>query len=539
MKDKTWFKVYHWESKKERPIVGVSLGVHFANASLPHPDMTDTHTTLAGVCKRIACRPPRADPDLIRELTIFADNHMRKNYKPLQGDTDLSVLKWLASTNYPEWRKKQLLKTHEENKCKQHFQFDSCADCKRIARCKCFVKDESYPSYKHARGIYSRSDQFKCMIGPWMKAIESEIYKDKMFIKHVPVNMRPHVIYEALYEPGAKYISTDYTSFESLFTRQLMEALEMQLYRYMTQYLPNKSEFDALLGVLVGTNVCRFKDFDLYVEASRMSGEMCTSLGNGYANMIIIKFITHKQQIKMAGFVEGDDGLSRVSEYPDESMFERLGLNVKLERHTDLHRASFCGIIFDLEDKINITNPIDAMLEFGWAYSRYARSSDRMHDTLLYCKALSMLYQYPGCPVLQSLALMIIRLVPHPSIYKIIKIANRMNSWDRDQLFQAINNRHRLVAKPVGLRTRCLMESEFHVSIDEQIRLEKHFDGATRIAPIPYELAPVRMQDDAVHYDLRYTMWGDKSKLPTFVTDLANKNLIREFEEYIAPYVQH
>ena len=99
--------------QRESPIetrapVAVSLGCHVKMACLPHPDMSDSDTTRAGITKRFARETPVADAAMLRRLKVFVRDWLRNNMKPLDKDTDVSTKTWLEGTNYPKWRRDEL-----------------------------------------------------------------------------------------------------------------------------------------------------------------------------------------------------------------------------------------------------------------------------------------------------------------------------------------------------------------------------------------------------------------------------------------------
>lgn len=314
---------------------------------------------------------------------------------------------WLDDTPYTESRKAQLEVANDECLANGGIWSDP-----KYTAVKSFMKDETYTDYKYPRAINSRHDAFKCACAPFFKAIEKELFKLPFFIKKVPVRDRPAYILERLYAPGAKYIATDYTAFESLFTKELMMDCEFILYEYMTANLAEgRTWFAMIRKVLGGINRLAFKHFILELVATRMSGEMCTSLGNSFCNLMAALFILAECGTRNAvGVVEGDDGLFRVDKrVPTIQDFADLGLNIKIELHDDVATASFCGLIFDRDDLANVTDPREVLASFGWTSAKYLRASDRTHKMLLRAKALSLLYQYPGCPILQPLALWAMR----------------------------------------------------------------------------------------------------------------------------------
>lgn len=208
------------------------------------------------------------------------------------------------------------------------------------------VKDEPYDDFKQARLIFSRDDHFKVRVGPMFKRIEKELFKLPFFIKKVPVWDRSKFI-KRLYEPDATYYACDYTSFETHFVRQIMRGIEFELYKYMAPDDAEGHQFIKDLEVLVGQNMCSSKLVSLEVEACRMSGEMNTSLGNGFCNLIFMMYACHVQGITCDGIVEGDDGVFRMSKELNPKIFDEMGLNIKLEKHSNLFTMSFCGLICD------------------------------------------------------------------------------------------------------------------------------------------------------------------------------------------------
>jgi hypothetical protein len=183
------------------------------------------------------------------------------------------------------------------------------------------------------------------------------VYEHPAFIKHVPVSDRPDYVRNMVYAVGRRYIATDYSAFESLFTKCIMEACEFELYEYMLSRHPEgKRILERMIRVLGGSNKLRYKYFTVMLEATRMSGEMCTSLGNGFSNLMFMEFVCSKVgSSRIEGVVEGDDGLFGVEgTLPTAEDFKKLGLAIKLEVHDTLDTAGFCGIIFDTENSINL-----------------------------------------------------------------------------------------------------------------------------------------------------------------------------------------
>lgn len=484
-----------------RTPVQVDLGVGSKNFALPHPDPIDPITMVAGVRKRVATAPPNFDPVLMFLFKVFVRNWIEKNLVPLAPDTDISFENWINNCNYPMSRK-------EELKLKWSKVVDIKAD-PRYFRCKCFQKDEPYLDLKHARGIYSRTDEFKCAVGPTFKQIENVLYSRPEFIKHVPVADRPKYIMDLLDKAGCKYSVTDYTAFESLFVKEIMESCEFQLYDFMTQNLPNHEEFMYLCHrVLGGQNVCTFKHFVLYTEATRMSGEMNTSLGNGFSNLMFMLFIcSMKGCTDVVGVVEGDDGLfSFNGPSPTTEDFAKLGLNIKLEIHTDLCTTKFCGLVFDREDLRNVTDILKVLASVGWTSAQYFGSKSSKLKSLLRCKGLSYLHQYPGCPVIQSMSQYILRVTKSMDVRHLIYENRNLSWWDRKRYTEAYESfkKNRNINVPIGINTRFLVEKLYGISVEDQLKIEAYFDNLNDLCPIDYYVIDMYVPPNWKKYYMAY-----------------------------------
>lgn len=455
-----------------RPAVQVSLGCHIEGVAQPHVDPGDRSTVEAGVRKRALCEPPKPNRTLLRRLTKFVNSWCKKNLVPIRFDSDTSVKAWLEKTNYPQTRKEELLRLWTD--CNGHLR-------KKDFVVKSFVKAETYPEYKHARGINSRTDVFKCAVGPIFKLIEEEVFKHKSFIKKIPIAERPKYIANMLSRVGARFGTADFTAFESHFTRLIMKAIEIPMYSYMTQFLPDAKEFMGLVNnVIAGKNVCQYKFFDVIVEAKRMSGEMNTSLGNGFTNLMLILFTYSEVGENVECVVEGDDSLvSFMNAHPSIDDFRRLGFTIKMEISDAFEDASFCGLIFDPVDLINITDPMDALSSFGWASKFYVGAKSSRILTLLRCKALSYAHQYPGCPIIQSLSHYALRCTRSYDVRKFIDNDRGINNWERDNLRMLIGPDGKILKVPykqVPLNTRHLMERKFGIDVPTQLKIERYLD---------------------------------------------------------------
>ncbi len=518
---------------KRRP-VACSLGPIVPTAACPRPDFSDPATALAGVIKRAASKHPEIDKVLLEELRVFVRKFLEKNFTPLSSDCDVSVERWLAHANYPDWRKRELLD-------KYYAIVDRFGE--KHVRAKCFIKDECYPDFKHARGIYSRTDEYKTLVGPYFKLIEEEVYKHPAFVKHIPVADRPAYIRSMLEGDGIAD-ATDYTAYESQFRAAIMEAVEMQLYEYMTANLPGVNEFLRHLSAMTGDQCCSFRGFTVNVPTCRLSGEMCTSLGNGFSNLMFALFTAERKGCTDVRIVvEGDDGLMKY-EGPRLSAedFTPLGLTIKLERHDRIETASFCGIIFDTEELLNLRNPRDVLADFGWGNAQYTRCKFSKKMRLLRCKALSLAHQYPGCPIISELAHYGLRVTRSFTVGKIAQLER--NQWWRTMLEAAVKDEWKIRKVEPGPRSRAIVAETFGISLEQQISIEQYLAGKQDVGPLIHPDILAIMPESWNEYSLSYVKYvrpGDENSQALGYTgiDFLSKlvNFVNEPESTPKPFV--
>ncbi len=480
----------------------MSLGPHLFGVACPHPDLTCRYSAAAGVCKRFGRAPPPADPATLERFGEFVRSWLEKNLTPLEPSTDVSFETWLLKTPYTATRKAELALTYYQMGSKWE---------RKIRACKSFIKDECYPDWKYQRGINSRTDSMKCLLGPWFKVIEEVLFKLPYFIKKIPIADRPNYIKERLTRLGVRYLASDYTSFEALFTADLMRNCEFQLYKYMTKFVPGHKDFWKLLDeVLAGENVCQYKWFQVRIRATRMSGEMCTSLGNGFSNLMFILFLCSELGSEVDGVVEGDDGLFAIKgPIPTTEHFEKLGLRIKLEIHEELSEASFCGLIFDEYDTINVTDPLAELATFGWGTAKYLNAKQSKLLSLLRCKGLSLVHQYPGCPILQELGLYAIRMTRGIDA-RTYANSRHVCEWEREQILAALKDEKKLnekVREPPK-NTRLLIEKKFGMTIEQQLKIEALLRDKHDLSPIRLPFS-VEVPQQWLDYSRDYTTLTD------------------------------
>lgn len=128
-----------------------------------------------------------------------------------------------------------------------------------------------------------------------------------------------------------------------------------------------------------------------------MSGDMCTSLGNGFTNLMVVLFLVSRKGGTVKGFVEGDDGLFATDVELSVKDFESVGFTVEIHRIEHPCDGHFCGMTCS-QDGIVLKDPRKLLMGFGWTSSKI-HGGTRVMEELLKSKALSLCYECPQCPI--------------------------------------------------------------------------------------------------------------------------------------------
>jgi len=395
---------------------------------------------------------------------------------------DVAFKSWLEATLYTRRKKNELLKIYQET-VTSGFPF-----LNNMKIVNCFIKNEAYPLYKPPRAILARCDEFKIRVGPIFKAIENSLFSVKAsygfpyFIKKVPIPDRPKIILDCLgdsfgftdrpNENLRRVLVTDYSQYEASFVPEVMKAIEMVLYKFMIERLPEFDEFSEFLEELLGINTCVFRNWIFKIRSRRMSGEMNTSLGNGFTNLMVTLFVLNYHKCKKIRiFVEGDDCVcTYVGPIISSDFVKNLGFLVKMTYLTSPSLASFCGQIFDLNSLVVITDPIKIILNFSWTNMKYSRSAEYIKQGLIRSRAMSLLYQFAGCPIIQCFALKFLKLTRNYLPY----IDETEDRYHIELIRDAV--RSKLVAKEVCMSSRELMFQVFGITVGRQLLIERFID---------------------------------------------------------------
>lgn len=434
------------------------------------PFCSDPHENLNVLCgflKRIACIQKTITQQASEGLEKTVHDYLLKHYyrgdiKPLPCYENMRAPffhHWLRNNkNYTCQRKNQLSKEF------YILQSTGFQLTNKNYNVHSFIKREFYEEMKFPRLINSRSDSFKVAVAPFIAAIEHTIYKQKYFVKHsTPLEIANK------FKVLSKYpyiLETDYSSFESCFQLKYCQAVEIQLFEFMLQNNPSILEqikYCYYHGTKPRTVKLHSDEFVAYSTQSRMSGEMWTSLGNGFSNLMNMKYLCKQKNIKFKGFVEGDDGIFSLSS--DEICpqdYTQLGFNIKMKYSKNIVDSAFCGILYDQESQMLLASP-EQLSRLGWTCrAQYLTCRRTKLLELLKAKAMSIYATAPCTPILGPLCYKIIHSLKNIKA----NFSGLFMKWivDYDQNWEF---------KPIPLSARLLYDQKYHIGLDQQYICEQ------------------------------------------------------------------
>lgn len=461
-------------------------GISFAEAALPRPDLSDPRTVQDGCKKRLGAVMPqlRFKKRKIRRLVFRI---LKRAFPQGLSDQDIPSLEtWLAHTTYTE-AEKQIIRDAVDI----DWSDPNSEITRREARVfASFIKAESYLEFKPARTIQGLSPAMKKFLGPIIHAIEQLVFKSPYFAKFVPVSQRARWCRDIFADfVGYKIAASDFTSFEQSWKADQMEMFELPLFEYLLKSCECSRHFLAVLRLMeLRTVVLVFKFLRVIVGAMRKSGTTNTSLSNGVGNWLIHEVLGIMLDLgDLIGVFEGDDGLFLYSSgrFPTPQDYADLGFIVKLDIYDDPSAASFCGLVYDPVDCINITDPVKVLCNIGWLSHYYCRARSSKLKSLLRAKAMSLAVQCPDVPILAEAAQWLLRATRSVDARWVFKSRNT-SWWDRQILSEVKQMKKFEVTPSPPPNTRLLMADKFGVSVEVQHRAEAWFKSQDKLVQMPY-----------------------------------------------------
>jgi len=371
-----------------------------------------------------------------------------------------------------------------------------------------FGKDEFYPcdqdptaetdglQFKYSRNIQPRTKKANMILGPIMHAIEKYLFHDSSdYAKPNPLN--PEFVKCFSTQDKAKYLAQVFSGDSSVYGTDA-SAFECQMRNYvlLNSELPmlrahlSTSEFENADYVITWLyhNIFsvasptgqrgRLSNCDLPILDMRCSGDMMTSLGNGWNNLMFLKFCfsrysnTHPSNIRVV--VEGDDGLVASSAELEgiKDTFEKLGLSYKFDRYTNVQEAKFCQLTFNAGGEL-FREALGPILRSGWLPMKYRFANRNTRLALLRLRALSYIHQYPNAPIICVWAKRVLDLTAVAETRLKRLVQSESNMYLREQMDLTLHSNLPLDAGVVHEQMRLPYMHNYGVSIADQVGLER------------------------------------------------------------------
>jgi hypothetical protein len=160
-------------------------------------------------------------------------------------------------------------------------------------------------------------------------------------------------------------------------------------------------------------------------------------------------------------------------------------------------------MIFDTESFVVIPEPMKKIVNLGWTHPKFHRASEKLKLQLLRGKAMSLMAESRGCPILQPLALRLLELTSG-SKWRIT------SSWEQQKLRGSL-----LTPLPISEASRMIMFNVHGFTHLEQMALEEYFSTIS-LEPLSHSIITDHLNADQIHYALNFVIDGYDGDRPSF-----------------------
>jgi len=360
-----------------------------------------------------------------------------------------------------------------------------------------FLKTEIYNELdKDPRMICGRDPKFNLIYQRWTTGLEAAM-------SHIPGIMKgKNALQRGSYFKNHmrqyKYLlKTDYSRFDATQGVELLRAIELGLaYRLLSQ-----EEF----GLFMTAWEIKLLKIGKYPSGlsfkfigCRGSGDMDTGLFNTLINYVAAKYFLAMNNLDGDVMADGDDGVIGVNSINYNPTFHHFGLEIKMEPVTDYHDVEFCSSVFveynASGDMIQLQNMHKLLNNVGVVKSRKF-----YHCVGEYYYSLGFMYNkmYPGFPVYQQLANMLMRIGKRKYIHRsILRDLNPMFELGLEQDHIIVNPDRLLIEMSLCFNISCEMMHAISHSLDNMIvQLPPSMDKKFRISNRPGDRLPEAIVD--------------------------------------------
>lgn len=352
--------------------------------------------------------------------------------------------------------------------------------CVRKSNTLIFIKRESYPAGNKAPRLISFPQEGeKLILTMAFYPVLHPLFSSRYASKEVPEEFRPKVIENRLTMPGCRKFVADYTSWECVPTKEIMQAGE---HRVLRGLIPESYHF--VFPWIEKGGVLRHKSgVKMKISAVQYSGRYTTSLSNTIRNKLMMDAVALYYKTDYRGVFEGDDSLTT---WPNDITIDkvqfalsRIGVVAEMAEVPELGYGGYCSTYWN-KDKEIVVEPVKCLCNFQVSRSALGATPKNI-PMLLSAKAMSLAYRAPGCPVIYAL------VKKYINEYGLL---DSKNLWERDRtksFAKMVRDQSRtvgqgsvkvrferwdLIREPT-LKQRLMFYEIFHLNPHDQERVEE------------------------------------------------------------------
>jgi hypothetical protein len=261
----------------------------------------------------------------------------------------------------------------------------------------------------------------------------------------------------------------DFVSFECSFSIDVKVVCELALFRFFLNNVAPEVYKELRQDAREIEMVYRW--FKLVVKGKRVSGDLWTSLGNGFTNLMLILFTLFQngytlQQLTV--LVEGDDSVGQVfKDLPNFAQtFRELGFLAKVETRANVQDTNFCHTKVTPYGKV-MSDASRVLPRFLWAHAKYANHSTDHLRMLLRARAQSLAVKDSSTPILWALLEYALRASEGKMDW--VYVYRHMSVWEREWIADA---RSSVRPSPPSAADRLWYEYFYRVPVAVQVAVE-------------------------------------------------------------------
>jgi hypothetical protein len=379
-----------------------------------------------------------------------------------------------------------------------------------------FLKDEDYEKFGVPRCIVHPPDKIQTFMMPLVHAIDKAVFRMPWFVKGTDPKTWPERLMNLF--GHTPVIETDFTSMEAHHFGVYADFLYFwMLHVARGVHLPCVMR-DVLAYWVKGMKRVRFKTQHVKFEilGRLFSGSLWTSSANSVLNFMLMLYASLRVKYPEAtnaellrhvdefrGVFEGDDGLTEDIGFKDTTIFQDLGVVIKLPERGEakpFYKSHFCQQVVDIETMKICPNPLRILRKFFALPRNFVSTKDISCKAYLRAKALSYKYLYPDAPVIGPVMDWVLGRTKSLDIRKFVPC---VDSYRREFVEKGQSGQVWKSPAIVPPSMRVLMEEVFGLGEVVQRRIEDALDADSDVLSV--DLGDL-IQDGDFNYVTRFVV---------------------------------